>query len=195
MKDEEKFELEIRIRSILRQIGDDPDREGLLETPTRVANMFTEIYKGYTDDPPGVTVFRNGHDGIRYNEMILDEGSFYSMCEHHMMPFFGNYWFAYIPSQAGSILGLSKVARVVDYFSAKLQVQERLTNEIVNYLWNKLAKKGPSPVGMALVMKGEHLCKTMRGAKKKGTMTTSVLKGAFKEQAEVRMELLNLISI
>lgn len=125
--------------------------------------------------------------------MIYDTGTFYSQCEHHMLPFFGKYHFAYIPSENGNILGLSKVARVVDYFSAKLQIQERLTKEIVDYIWKELCNDDmPEPIGMILVMQGEHLCKTMRGAKKRGIMKTSYLKGIFTQQ-EARNEFMQMI--
>ena len=116
-------------------------------------------------------------------------------CEHHMVPFFGKYYFAYIPNPKGKIIGLSKVARIVDYYSAKLQIQERLVQDIVNELWNALDIPGCSPRGMALVMRGEHLCKTMRGAKKKGRMTTAELRGIFKEDDKARNEFYKLISI
>lgn len=108
------------------------------------------------------------------------------------MPFFGRYWFAYIPHPKGSILGLSKVARIIDYYSDKLQIQERLISEIVDKIWRERSKDEDKPVGMILIMEGEHLCKTMRGAKKKGKMKTSYLKGLFKEP-EVRNEFLKLI--
>lgn len=178
----------------LQCIGENPDREGLKETPKRVINMWNELYKGYNKDlMPKITTFKNGSDGIVYNEMIIDTGSYYSQCEHHMLPFFGEYHFAYIPNEKGLILGLSKVARIVDFYSAKLQIQERLVSEIVEALWQELSKDENPPVGMALVMTGEHLCKTMRGARKKGKMTTSYLKGAFKENIETRNEFLKLI--
>jgi len=130
--------------------------------------MWKEIFRGY--DPkqkPRVAVFKNGSDGLTYNQMIIDTGDFYSHCEHHMVPFFGKYWFAYVPSKDGNIIGLSKVARIVDYHAAKLQIQERLVNNIVTHIWNELSKDATEPLGMCLVMEGEHLCKTMRGVKKK----------------------------
>lgn len=180
-------------KEILKEIGENPDREGLKDTPKRIAKMYKELFRGYDENQkPKVTTFNNGADGVVYDQMILDTGSYYSQCEHHGVPFFGNYWFAYIPNPRGKILGLSKVARVVDYFSAKLQIQERLVSDIVNYLWKELSKDGMEPLGMGLILKGEHLCKTMRGAKKKGIMTTSIMKGVFREQ-EVKEEFLNLI--
>ena len=180
------------LRYILRTIGENPDREGLLGTPERIIRMWKEIFRGY--DPkqaPKITAFNNGTDGIVYDQMIVDTGKYYSQCEHHMLPFFGTYWFAYLPHPKGKILGLSKVARTVDYFSAKLQIQERLVSEIVEYLEKALTDTYP-PLGMALLMKGEHLCKTMRGAKKEGIMTTSKLTGGFKDIV-VKNEFLNFV--
>ena len=185
--------VEEQIKKIFESIGEDVNREGIQDTPRRVSKMYKEIFRGYDKTQlPKVTTFNNGQDGLVYDEMVTDEGEFYSMCEHHMMPFFGKYYFAYIPSPNGKILGLSKVARVVDYFSAKLQIQERLVKDIVDYLWNELSKDGVPPVGMALLMRGEHLCKTMRGAKKKGTMTTTMLLGEFKN-GKAREEFLHSI--
>lgn len=126
------------------------------------------------------------------NEWDIDEGDFYSMCEHHMMPFFGRYWFAYIPNPNGRILGISKIGRVVDYCAARLQIQERLVHDVVTMLAESLGTENP-PLGIALIMEGEHLCKSMRGAKKKGKMKSSYLTGIFKTDAQLRSEFLNLI--
>lgn len=180
------------IETVLRYIGEDPEREGLKGTPDRIVRMFDEIYRGY--DPakaPKITTFPNGQDGIVYDNMVVDEGDYYSCCEHHMMPFFGHYWFAYIPNPKGRILGISKIGRVVDYCSARMQVQERLVSDVVDMITSALGEENP-PLGVALVMKGEHLCKTMRGAKKKGLMTTSRLTGIFMEGA-ARNEFMSLI--
>lgn len=190
------------VRKLLYEIGENPEREGVVDTPARVVRMWDEIFGGYNlDNRPTVSVFENGKDGIVMDQMITDSGDFYSHCEHHMVPFFGQYYFAYIPHPEGLIIGLSKVARLVDYHSAKLQIQERLVHDIVEDIWESLSTKITDdgittivePLGMALVMKGEHLCKTMRGVKKKGQMTTSKLKGVF-EKPEVRQEFMNLIS-
>ena len=183
------FKIEDYIKEIIRIIGDNPEREGLAETPSRVAKMYREIFRGYQEtDKPKLTVFDNNNDGLAYDQMITDQGYFFSQCEHHMAPFFGNYYFAYIPDK--KIIGLSKIARVVDYLSAKLQVQERLTTEIVDLLEELL-----KPKGIMLVMKGRHLCKEMRGVKKyHGEMTTSCIRGAFKN-AETRAEFLKVISL
>ena len=122
-------------KQLLIEIGENPDRPGLKDTPTRIAKMYKEIYRGYNKEKePKVTVFPNGTDGVKYTQMIIDTGDFYSQCEHHNQPFFGNYWFAYIPDSDGNILGISKVARFVDYFSAKMQIHERFTKEIVDYV-------------------------------------------------------------
>jgi len=191
-----KNKIEKLWREILIEIGEDPEREGLLETPKRVAKMYEEIFRGYDESQkPKVTVFNNGVDGIVCDEMISDTGSFYSHCEHHAVTFFGKYIFAYIPNPKGKILGISKVARVVDYFSAKLQIQERLVHEVVEYIWDALCldcKEYP-PLGMAMYMNGSHLCKEMRGVKKKGKMTTKILKGNFKNIDSTRQEFLRMV--
>lgn len=193
MKTKEDFELEEHIRAILKGIGENPDREGLKGTPDRIVRMFKEIFRGYdAAQKPKITTFPNGEDGITYDNMVVDEGDFYSNCEHHAQNFFGKYWFAYIPNPKGKILGISKISRVVDYCSARLQVQERLTHDIVTMLSDALGEENP-PLGIALVMKGRHMCKEARGARKKGTMTTSYLTGIFKTDADLRAEFMNLI--
>ena len=182
------------IRRIFEYIGEDPNRTGLLGTPDRIVRMWKEIFRGYDKkSAPKITVFPNGEDGIVYDSMVIDEGDYYSMCEHHMMPFFGHYWFAYIPNPKGKILGISKIGRVVDYCAARLQVQERLTHDIVDMLEKALGADYP-PLGIALVMRGSHLCKEMRGVKKKGIMTSSFLTGAFKTDAETRAEFMNFVN-
>jgi GTP cyclohydrolase I len=192
----QQIKAEACIRQILRSIGEDPHREGLTGTPERVVNMWGEIFRGYKEEErPKVTTFANGKDGITYDQMIVDEGSFHSHCEHHMVPFFGKYYFAYIPDEKGQIIGLSKVARLVDYHSAKLQIQERLVHDIIEDIWNILSKDKNRPVGMGLVMIGEHLCKTMRGVKKQGRMTTIKLKGAFLNNPAVKSEFLQRCNI
>ena len=181
-----KETIETAVRSILECIGEDTNRPGLEGTPDRIARMVEELFRGY--DPqhkPNITTFNNSEDGIECSSIVLDSGDFYSMCEHHMMPFFGHYWFAYVPNPQGRILGLSKVGRVVDYCAAKLQLQERLTKEIVEMLADALGGDYP-PLGMALVLEGEHLCKSMRGARKKGVMRTAHLTGCFKSDEAFR---------
>ena len=181
------------VKQMLFEIGEDPSREGLAETPKRVVKMWKELFRGYDpEQKPKVSVFKNGSDGLVYDQMIVDTGSFHSQCEHHMVPFFGQYWFGYIPSKEGGIIGLSKVARMIDYHSAKLQIQERLVNDVVEDLWKELTVRGlPEPIGMGLIMEGEHLCKTMRGVKKKGRMVTVKLKGEFRDNLTVKSEFLN----
>lgn len=182
-KDEgDKERKKMLVHEMLFRIGDDPNREGLKDTPERVVKMWKELYRGYdSTQKPAVTVFNNNSDGIHYDQMIHDEGYFFSQCEHHMIPFYGTYHFAYIPDK--KLLGLSKVARIVDYFSAKLQVQERLTKEILDEIESQT-----KPLGIALILKGRHLCKEMRGVKKiGGEMTTSDLRGVFREE-KIKLE-------
>lgn len=178
-----------RIRSILELIGDNPNREGLKETPKRVARMYKELYKGYNkEEKPRITVFTNGSDGIKIDEMITKSGYFYSTCEHHMVPFFGEFYFGYIPD--GKFLGISKIPRVVDYCAAKLQVQERLTTEIVDMLSEAVV-----PIGIGLVMKARHLCEEMRGVKKHDCLTTtSCLRGVFKNNIGTRSEFMGFVN-
>ena len=178
------------IRELLEFIGEDPGREGLADTPDRMIRMFREMFAGYNPDAkPVITTFQNGSDGIVYDNMVVDNGPFYSVCEHHCRTFFGEYWFAYIPHPKGRILGLSKIGRVVDYCSARLQVQERLVYDVVQMLTDALGTEYP-PRGMALMMKGRHMCKESRGVRKNGTMTSTYLTGAFRNSAQVRNEFL-----
>lgn len=176
------------VKQMIEAIGDDHLRPGLFNTPERVHKMWNEMYYGYDKTKaPKITVFSNNTDGMKYDQMIIDSGYFYSSCEHHMVPFFGTYTFAYIPKD--KIIGLSKVARVVDYCSAKLQVQERLTKEIADMIELPL-----DPLGIAVVLKGRHLCKEMRGVKKvNGEMITSDLRGAFRDKLEAREEFMRFI--
>lgn len=177
--------VEEHIIRLMEYIGENPNREGLKETPKRVIKMYDEIFRGYKKDKkPKITVFENEKDGIVYDQVISDTGSFYSHCEHHMVPFFGKYYFAYLPDK--KIVGLSKVARIVDYYSAKLQIQERLVKEIVDALEEEI-----QPLGIALAIRAEHLCKTMRGAKKKGEMSACDLRGVFKTEITTKQEFLS----
>ena len=183
------------IRELLEFIGENPDRVGLQETPDRVIRMCKEIFRGYRpEEKPVITTFPNGHDGIVYDNMVVDTGTFYSLCEHHVRTFFGEYWFAYLPNPKGRILGLSKIGRVVDYCSARLQVQERLVQDVVNMLTEALGSEYP-PLGMALMMRGRHMCKESRGARKSGSMTATYLTGAFRNNARVRQEFLSYIDL
>jgi len=148
------------ITRLIEFIGDDPMRPGLVETPGRVIRMYEEFFQGY--DPtrrPKMTVVPNGQDGVQYDEMLRDEGYFFSFCEHHIIPFFGQYYFGYIPDKW--ILGASKISRIIDYYAGKLQIAERLVDEVVRDLEKEL-----NPKGLILIMKARHLCKEMRGVKK-----------------------------
>ena len=183
-------DVESALRTLIRAIGEDPDREGLQGTPDRIMRMWKEIFRGY--DPtqkPKITTFAND-DGM--TDIVFDAGDYYSMCEHHILPFFGKYYFAYIPAPDGRILGISKVARVVGYCAARLQLQERLAADIVAMLTEALDGK---VLGMALVMKGKHLCKTMRGVRNDGNMTVAHLEGLFKTDKECRDEFYKLIDL
>lgn len=176
------------VRDLLLSIGEDPDRQGLKDTPKRMVNMWREIFHGYDQSKkPTITVFPNDKDGIHYSQMIIDTGYFYSHCEHHGAPFFGKYYFAYLPNK--TIMGLSKVARTIDYFSSRLQIQERLVKDIVDEV-----EKVVEPKGVALLMRARHLCKEMRGVKKiEGEMITSELRGKFKTDLSTRTEFMNII--
>lgn len=177
------------IRDLMLYVGENPDREGLVGTPDRIIRMWKEIFRGYNpDEKPKITTFEN-EDKI--TDMVFDSGDYYSMCEHHILPFFGKYYFAYIPSATGRILGISKVARVIGYCAAKMQLQERLAKEAVEMLTEAL---GGDCAGMALVMKGTHLCKSMRGVKNQGKMTVAYVSGVF-ERPEVKQEFYQLIKL
>lgn len=193
-KSEKDLRVEALIRQLLVEIGENPDREGLLGTPDRVRRMFKELYRGYNPDAaPKITTFDNGKDGIVYDNMVVDSGDFVSTCEHHMAFFWGKYWFAYLPNPKGKILGLSKIARVVDYCSARLQLQERLVHDIVSMLKDALGTTD-APLGMALVMKSHHGCKEFRGIKKRGVMTASYLDGLFKTDTDLRDEFMQIVN-
>lgn len=180
------------IRELFEFIGENPNREGLQDTPDRMVRMFREIFRGYDPNAkPKITTFQNGRDGITYNELVFDKGDFYSLCEHHARTFFGEYYFAYIPNPNGKILGISKIGRVVDYCSSKLQIQERLVRDIVDMLTEALGTEYP-PLGMAMIMKGRHMCKESRGARKKGEMTSSYLTGVFKTDPALRAEFISM---
>lgn len=181
-------DFESAVRTILRYIGEDPGREGLRGTPDRVLRMCRELFRGYKEDEkPKITTFSND---MHSTDIVFDCGEYYSLCEHHILPFFGRYYFAYIPKEDGRILGISKIARVVNYCSARLQLQERLARQIVEMLSNALDN---DTYGMAIVMKGKHLCKIMRGVKNNGEMTVAHLSGIFKEDSDARREFYRLI--
>lgn len=182
--------IERAVRMLLEAIGENPDREGLVGTPDRIARMYKEIFRGYDESQkPKITTFEND---MQSTDIVFDTGDYYSMCEHHMMPFFGKYYFAYIPRRDGRILGISKVARVVGYCAARLQLQERLARDIVSMLTDALDGKVE---GMAIVMKGTHMCKTMRGVKNNGVMQVAHLTGAFRDDMNARSEFYKLIDL
>ena len=143
-------DIERAVKSLLQSIGEDPERDGLKETPNRIARMFQEIFRGYDENQkPKITTFANENNT---EEMVFDSGDYYSICEHHMMPFFGKYCIAYIPNKDGQILGISKIGRVVDYCAARLQLQERLAMNIVEMLEDALKCRYPAR-GFAIMMK------------------------------------------
>jgi GTP cyclohydrolase I len=178
--------MEEQIRQILKAIGEDPDREGLRRTPQRVAQALTFLTRGYEMDP--AKVINDALFTEEYEEMIVQKDiDFYSLCEHHMLPFFGKAHVAYIPHH--KIVGISKLARLVDVFALRLQVQERLTNQIATTIMDKL-----DALGVAVVLEAEHLCMRMRGVEKQNSyVITSSLLGAFRSRVETRNEFMNLI--
>jgi len=173
-KSREVVQAEQNVRELLAFIGEDPDRPGLVDTPSRVVKMYQEFFCGYDRKRrPKMTIFKNQDDGIIYNDMILDSGFFFSCCEHHMAIFFGSFHCAYIPDK--HIIGLSKIDRIVDYYSGRLQVAERLVHQIVDDLQEVL-----NPKGLILVMNARHLCKEMRGVKKINSPAEVIaVRGAF----------------
>lgn len=182
----DKERIQNAVREILIAVGEKPDREGLLETPKRVANMYEEIFAGLTEDPKQHIKLFNEQSN---DEMVIVKDiPFYSMCEHHLLPFFGKAHIGYIPSD-NKIIGLSKLARIVDNFAKKPQVQERLTSDIADFLNDNL-----QPKGVAVIMEAEHMCMTMRGARAAGSKTqTSALRGIMRTDAKTRAEVLSLL--
>src|SRR4051812_40729317 len=177
--------IEKAVREILLAVGEDPDREGLLKTPNRVARAYAELMAGLRTEPREhlKTVFRERYDEV----VLLRDIQFHSLCEHHLLPFTGRAHVAYLPD--GKVVGLSKLARLVEGFARRPQVQERLTTQIADALMEEL-----SPIGAACVVEAVHTCMTIRGAKKHGsTMVTSALRGIFKENPSSRSEILTLM--
>jgi GTP cyclohydrolase IA len=183
----DKARIEKAVREILEAVGEDPDRDGLRRTPERVAAMYEEIFAGLADDPAQhlAVTFAADHD-----EMIMVKDiPLYSMCEHHLVPFLGRAHVAYIPNVSGRITGLSKLARLVDSYARRPQVQERLTSQIADEIDEKLA-----PRGVLVVIEAEHLCMSMRGVQKPGATTvTSAVRGAFRDKAATRAEAMAFI--
>ena len=180
--------IEDYVRKIIQHMGEDPDREGLLKTPYRVARAFEYLTKGYQQDPKEVingAIFTEED----YSEMIVVKDiDFFSMCEHHILPFFGRANVAYIPDK--HIVGISKIARLVDVFARRLQVQERLTTQVANTIMEEL-----DPLGVGVIITAEHLCMRMRGVEKQNSIvTTSATLGAFRTHQETREEFITLVN-
>lgn len=183
----DRAKIEKAVRDILEAIGEDPEREGLKETPQRVARMYEEVFSGLEEDPHvHLKLFNEpGNDEL----VVVRDIPLYSMCEHHLLPFVGKAHIAYIPSD-GKIIGLSKLARIVNVYAKRPQVQERLTTEIADFLYEELEAKA-----VAVLIQAEHLCMTMRGVRAAGAVTqTSALRGAARSDARTRSEVMALLS-
>jgi GTP cyclohydrolase I len=175
------------VQGILSNIGEDPEREGLLNTPDRIARMYDELTAGYSIDP--VKMINGALFTVDYDEMVVVKDiEFYSLCEHHMLPFYGRAHVAYIPD--GKVIGLSKIPRIVDMFARRLQVQERMTKQIAEFI-----KETIQPRGVAVVVDGVHMCSMMRGVKKaSASMVTSTVLDAFRNNPKTRAEFMNHIN-
>lgn len=177
--------IQAAVRELIEAIGEDPDREGLRDTPRRIAQMYEEVFAGLFADPatPLLVQFEEGHDEM----VILRDIPFYSICEHHFLPFHGVAHIGYIPD--GRVVGISKLARTVEAFAKRPQLQERLTAQVADCIMEAL-----KPDGVAVVVEAEHLCMTMRGIKKAGSrMVTSAMRGDFRQQSVTRGEFLSLV--
>jgi len=174
------------IRQVLAELGEDPDREGLARTPVRVDRALKFLTSGYAADIDAI--LNNALFTVDYSEMVIVKDiDFYSLCEHHLLPFFGKCHVAYIPHR--QVIGLSKIPRLVDVFARRLQIQERLTNQIAETIREKI-----NPLGVAVVCEGTHLCMAMRGVEKQNSFAvTSAMLGAFRDQSRTRMEFLELV--
>jgi GTP cyclohydrolase I len=183
---ERKAEIETAVQTILGHIGEDPERQGLRRTPRRVAEMYDEILAGYDVDP--IALVNDALFDVEYDEMIvLKDIEYYSMCEHHMLPFYGRAHVAYLPAE--KVIGLSKIPRIVEMYARRLQVQERMTRQIA-----ELIEEVTHPRGVAVVVEGSHLCSMMRGIKKEHPrMITSAMLGAFRRSEITRQEFLSLL--
>lgn len=175
------------VLEVIRAVGENPDREGLINTPDRVSRMYAELLSGYSADPE--KIINGALFNVDYDEMVLVRDiEFYSLCEHHMLPFLGRAHVAYLPK--GKVIGLSKIPRIVDMYARRLQVQERMTRQIADVIQNTL-----EPYGVAVVVEAVHLCSMMRGVKKHDArMTTSAMHGAFRANLATRQEFLDNIS-
>ena len=179
--------IESAVKGILTNIGENPEREGLLKTPDRIARMYDELTAGYNIDP--VKMINGALFHVDYDEMVIVKDiEFYSLCEHHMLPFYGHAHVAYIPD--GKVIGLSKIPRIVDMFARRLQVQERMTKQIADFI-----KETIQPKGVAVVVDGVHMCSMMRGVKKaSASMVTSTVLDAFRNNPKTRAEFMQHIS-
>lgn len=183
----DRARIEKAVREILEAVGEDPDRDGLVRTPRRVADMYGEILGGMHEDPDGAleVTFEAGHDEM----VMVRDIPLYSLCEHHVIPFVGKAHVAYIPNADGRITGLSKLARLVDIYARRLQVQENLTTQIADAIERVL-----QPRGVLVVIEAEHLCMSMRGVRKPGTTTiTSAVHGLFRTDPSTRSEAMQLV--
>ncbi|HEY5158614.1 MAG TPA: GTP cyclohydrolase I FolE [Anaerolineales bacterium] len=180
-------DVQAAIRQILCAVGEDPEREGLKRTPERIARMYAELLSGYQEDP--IQLVNDALFDVKYDEMVIVRDiEFYSLCEHHMLPFIGRVHVAYIPD--GKVIGLSKIPRIVDLYARRLQVQERMTRQIADFIRDVL-----HPQGVAVVVEALHLCMSMRGVQKHNArLTTSAMHGAFRANAPTRQEFLDNIS-
>jgi GTP cyclohydrolase I len=174
-------------KEIIKAIGEDPTREGLAETPRRVAEMYSELFSGMSMDPTEELYV--GYELGHREMVIVKDIPFYSMCEHHLLPFFGIVHIGYIPDQSGRVVGISKLARVVEIIARRPQIQERMTTQIADAI-----DAGISPQGVAVVVQAEHMCMVMRGVKKPGSnIITSAIRGGFRRKAASRAEFFSLI--
>lgn len=175
------------VTTIIKAIGEDPEREGLLETPRRVAEMYTELFAGLDMDP--VAELTVGYELGHREMVIVKDIPFYSMCEHHLLPFYGMVHIGYLPDISGRVVGISKLARVVEIIARRPQIQERMTTQIADAIVD-----GVQPQGVAVVVQAEHMCMIMRGIKKPGSnVITSAIRGAFRRNAASRAEFFSLI--
>ena len=183
----DEIEIKKAVTAIIKAIGEDPDREGLVDTPKRVAEMYSELFMGLGLDPKEELAV--GYEVGHREMVIVRDIPFYSMCEHHLLPFYGTAHIGYIPNADGRVVGLSKLARVVEIIASRPQIQERLTTNIADAIMD-----GLKPSGVAVVVQAEHLCMIMRGVKKPGSnIITSAIRGAFQNKAETRSEFFSLI--
>ena len=183
----DEAEIRAAVTSIIKAIGEDPEREGLAGTPARVAEMYAELFAGLDKDPrEELTVgYELGHREM----VIVRDIPFYSMCEHHLLPFYGVAHIGYLPDAEGRVVGLSKLARVVEAIAKRPQIQERMTSQIADAIM-----EGLKPSGVAVIIQAEHLCMIMRGVKKPGSnIITSAIRGAFRTKPETRAEFLSLL--